>query len=888
MRKRIFVLWLGILACLLPGHAVLKERDLARTLGVLKAELQSTYERQQAFMAIYEQQGTQQHMQLVQYMQQCEQIGLMLYSQSQDNTFDMAYACQQASDLYRSLGGNNNKLLQYDRIITNLNREVERLDALIASLKSMPPILVSDGDSVLTAGDSLLLQAIDSLSEVGDSLMKLRYTTPADGENLDKDDTEPDDGSEGQEGGPGVPLYLTGQQLSDRADCLEYAQTLHDNMQDFLQRLGKESAYYASVREKVERLNNFAQRRYKILQDKIFRTGGMNYFRILSTLPRQLSSAQRSLKNKYSPLKGHSIHYSEWRGLSVLYISVFIILYLSVALALSYLALRLLLRGKWRTPEYRLKLRMLTTVVGIALFAVIVMVVRTSIDRNFVRMGTELIINFAWLLEIIFLSLYIRLRGDIMHHAALAYMPLIVMAFIVILFRIVLIPDAVINLIFPPILLLCSLWQMHMAARHRSELPTLDIMYINATTAFIVITCLTSWMGFTLLAVQIMIWWTFQLAAVMTITCLYDLMEMVENRYMIFRIAPELRQRQEAGEDCSAEVEALSAEMKAGKYFGKTWVYDLVNTVLVPILAVISVPFSIYYAAEVFEMTSLCRLIFFKDLVDVKDLIRISLFKACIVAAMWFIFRYVNYGIRSIYSHYRQQLLTPGQTLNLTLSRNVIGILVWGLYFIIVLVILHVPKSGISLVTAGLATGLGFAMQDLIENFFYGISLMAGRLHVGDFIECDGIQGKVESITYQSTQVITPDGCVIAFLNKALFSKNFKNMTRNHRYELIKIPVGVAYGTDVELVRKLIVEAVTPACKAKDKEGHYVTNIRQVPVTVAFVDFGDSSVDLAVCIWMRVEDKIVLTSRVKELIYNTLNENNIEIPFPQRDVHIKN
>ena len=233
------------------------------------------------------------------------------------------------------------------------------------------------------------------------------------------------------------------------------------------------------------------------------------------------------------------------------------------------------------------------------------------------------------------------------------------------------------------------------------------------------------------------------------------------------------------------------------------------------------------------------------------------------------------------------QLLSPGQTLNLTLARNVIAILVWGLYFIIILVILDVPKSGISLVTAGLATGLGFAMQDLIENFFYGISLMTGRLHVGDFIECDGIQGKVESITYQSTQVITPDGCVIAFLNKALFSKNFKNMTRNHRYELIKIPVGVAYGTDVELVRKLIIDAITPACKAKNKEGHFVTNIRKAPLSVAFIDFGDSSIDLAVCVWMRVEDKIALTSRIKELIYNTLNENNIEIPFPQRDVHIR-
>ena len=95
--KRIFLLLAALLLIVLPSGAVLKEKDLARTLGVLRAELQQNYEQQQAFMQMWEQQGSQQHEQLVGYMTQCEQIGLMLYSQSQDNTFDMAYACQQAA-----------------------------------------------------------------------------------------------------------------------------------------------------------------------------------------------------------------------------------------------------------------------------------------------------------------------------------------------------------------------------------------------------------------------------------------------------------------------------------------------------------------------------------------------------------------------------------------------------------------------------------------------------------------------------------------------------------------------------------------------------------------------------------------------------------------------
>ena len=875
--KRILFSLLLCLVCAVQSFGVLKEKDLARTLGVLKAELQVDYERQQAFMAMYEQQGTQQHHQLVSYMQQCEQIGLMLFSQNVENTFDMAYACQQATTLYRQLNRPGGKMMQYDRIISHLEREIERYDALIGSLKSMPPV-TQDADEALTESDTILLQAIDSLENAR------TFGQPAPDENagpkapLVEGETEPEQGE---------PLFLRGQQLRDRADCLTYAQTLRDNMQQFLETMQAESSYYQSVRDKVERLNAFAQGRYKMLQDNIFRNGTSNYFTMLSTLPRQIARAQRSVKNKYEPFKGHESNFSEWRGAYVLFISVFVVFYLFLALALSYVFLRWLLPKRWRGEDFRLKRQMLNNVVGIALFAIFVMVVRTFAHHNIVRMGTGLIINMAWLMEVIFLSLYIRLRGEQMRHAVQIYMPLLFVSFLVIMFRIVLVPNIIVNLVYPPLLLLFTVWQLWSASRHRAGLPMLDMIYTHITSATMVITCVAAWAGYSLLAVQIMIWWTFQLAAIMTITCIYDLMEMYENRVMVLRIRPDLKERLAAGDEAAAsEAAALRGEMRTGRYIGKTWLYDLVNRTLVPILGVLSVLFSIYWAAKVFEMTSVCYKVFMMDIIYQKGFIRISLFNLCLVASLWFVFRYLNYCIRSTYVHYRRQMLRGEGELNFTLAKNVIAILVWGLYLIIALFILEVPKSGISIVTAGLATGLGFAMQDLIENFFYGISLMTGRLHVGDYIECDGIAGRVESITYQSTQILTNDGCVIAFLNSALFSKNFKNMTRNHRYELIKIPIGVAYGTDVEQVRQLLVDALTPLCQETNADGQPITDTN-IPVSVAFANFGDSSIDLMICVWMLVEEKFALSARIKEAIYNTLNKNNIEIPFPQRDVHIK-
>ena len=867
--KRALLCVLALLT-MLQGQAVLKERDLARTLGVLRAELTADYDRHQAMMQTYEQQGATQHQQLVSYMNQCEQIGLMLYSQSTENTFDMAYACQQAVNLYYQLASGQGNTLPYNKIIARLRREVERYDALITSLKSIPPVDDSDAD-VLTESDSILLSAIDSLAaslDIGADTVVQRVADS----DVDMESTE--------------PLYLSGQQLEDRRVCLEYAETLRDGIQTFLEALEAESTYYESVRDKVHSLNDFAQSRYKIMQENIFRNGDANYFSVLASLPSYVRQANRAAMTKYRPFREHEQTFSEWRGLSVMFISIFVLLYLSVALLITYVALRWLMPRRWRGDDYETKRRILTWVLGVALFAIIVMSVRSFVKFNFIYMGTGLIINMAWLLEVIFLSLYIRLKGREMIHAALAYTPLMILSTVVIMFRIVLIPNALLNLLFPPLLLVFALWQLRMVKRHGEELPMLDVIYSYVTAVTMVVATVAAWVGYTFMAVQIMIWWTFQLAAITTITCLYDLMRMYETNRLTKRVTSSSAwSRGGANGDDQPDVKSLLRAMRRGDYIAQTWLYDFFNRTLVPILAVLSVLVSIYWASEVFEMTSVCEDLFFCNFINQEDLIQVSLFKLCQVSALWFIFSYVNYAVRSFYVYYRRLMAGEGESPNLTLARNVIAVLSWGMYFIIALVILHVPKSGISIVTAGLATGLGFAMQDLIENFFYGLSLMTGRLRVGDYIECDGIRGKVESITYQSTQILTDDGCVIAFLNKALFSKNFKNMTRNHSYELVTIPVGVAYGTDVNKVRDMLIRALTPVCGERNVAGVPVADVAR-SLQVRFDNFGDSSVDLKVLVWMLVEERLALTARLKEIIYNTLNENGIEIPFPQRDVHV--
>jgi transporter, small conductance mechanosensitive ion channel mscS family protein len=849
MNKKVVFLFFLLIWTLLPLQAVLKEKDLARTLGVLKAELERTYEEQKINILRYEQMNQAQHAQLILFMQRSDQIALMLYSQKTDFTFDLAYACQEATEQYKKLRATN---LPYDKIKKRIMEEVMRYNGLIKSLEELPPAI---GKTRLPPRpehvvDSLLLAVPDSLRQ-----------------QIQAQDIH--------------PFLLDDQQKADRELCLTYATRIRDNLIHLQNAILKDSEHYEQVSQKLKELNDYAMTCYGALQQNIFVNGGDNYLSMLRKIRTNYLLAKKDVNDKYLPLKQGGSATSEWRGPIVLSVSLFTLFYILIATLLSNIILRWLLPKRLRTTDFfRAKRPLLTLTVGVTIFAISVMIAKISVKQNFVLMACGLIINFAWLLAAILLSLLVRFRARQLKGGLQVYVPFLWMAFLVIAFRIVLIPNNVVNLIYPPILLAFTFWQYRVLKQRKVKLPNSDIAYAGISLAVMIAASIVSWCGYVLLAVQIMIWWIFQLAAIQTITCCYDLMNMFETHYIVKQILAV------HGEAAGKKGRLYwQSSLRKGEFIHKTWLYDLANRAVMPILAVLSILASIYWAADVFDMTAICRKIFFYNFVDQKGVIQLSLFKISLVTACWFFFRYLNYAAGAFYKFYKSKRRTREQGYNSTLARNIIAISVWGIYFIFALVLLQVPKSGISLVTAGLATGLGFAMKDLLENFFYGISLMTGRVRVGDYIECDGILGKVESITYQSTQVVTWDGSIIAFLNASLFNKNFKNLTRNHSYELVKVPVGVAYGTNVEEVRSMLVSAIKPLM-GMNAAGKQIVSAKQ-GVKVIISDFGDNSVNLLVTFWVLVEEKAGFVSRVNEVIYNTLNENHIEIPFPQRDIYIR-
>ena len=203
------------------------------------------------------------------------------------------------------------------------------------------------------------------------------------------------------------------------------------------------------------------------------------------------------------------------------------------------------------------------------------------------------------------------------------------------------------------------------------------------------------------------------------------------------------------------------------------------------------------------------------------------------------------------------------------------------IYLSVVMVTLSIAGVDITLVitaSAAFFVGLGLALQELFQDVIGGIYIILDKsLHVGDIVEVEGKVGRVFEIKLRTTRAITRDDKVIIIPNHKFISDIIYNYTQNYRTTRELVRVGVAYGSDVQLVTELLMRAV----REND-------NILDIPEPfVLFDDFGDSALLFSVHYY--TEDSFTdpkIKSRIRYKIDQLFRENNVTIPFPQRDVHL--
>ena len=777
--KRILFALLMLTAFCSDVGAVLKEKDLEQTLGILQVELEQ-YNDQLTHRTEARKARTKRLItQLLLTMKQADQNALMLYSQEQDNVFDLTYACHEATKLYREF---HKRQLPFTTFLEKNEAELARYDSLIIRLETLPKNMTTKYGSLRR--DSCLILAKSIRSMLADGQNQLRHN---------------------------IRYYnLTEQRLSD--------------------------------------LNNYAQKRYSDIQRNIFINGGDNYLTLLSNIGRRWSSMLETVRKKYS--LGTQSN-SQWSSRWIIFTFSAILFYIIIAIILNQLFFRFLMPKRLDTEEFRKKracIIMATTTITFAIIQGAISIIGTGQNYPFLYMASNLLVEYAWLLGVILISLLLRVKGEQIGSAFRIYAPLIVMGFVVIGCRIILIPNELVNLILPPVLLFCAIWQWIVIRRHNQNIPRSDIFYTYISLVVFIASVCCSWVGYTLLAVQLLIWWIMQLTCILTITCI--------SRYL--------------------EIYAKKKRL-AQKSITQTWAYQLVEDVILPVMGVCSIMLSIYWAAKVFNLSDMVWNIFKHNFINMENL-QVSFLKLVMVITMWFLFRYISRTILAFLRiHY--EIKDPSTAASKeVMGKNVIQVFVWGIWLMLSLSLFHISVTWLLAISGGLSTGIGFASKDIIENIYYGASLMAGRIKVGDWIEVDGRMGKVASISYTSTVIESLYGEVITFQNAQLFTKNYKNLTRNHGYVLAVVPFGVAYGSNLKQVTDLVESALNQL------HHRWMDPEKQVRCVVS--EMADSSVNFNLFVWADAPKKSYVISDVLKCVYDTLYEHGIQIPFPQRDIHL--
>ena len=884
--KKLLTLTLILCVCAIPLWAIVSGRSLTNTLKELCTELHTEYqqraEAQQRFNDDYE----RQHQQMIDVVTESNQLSILLYTQEEDMTFNLAYALKKVTANYKSFSMNRRP---YDHIVSSLNYEIDRNARLIEALRRLPPMMKEIEmeivpDSLLYRNDSLDVHLSDSLSSLEKEIIKIAF----------KDSLS-------------APFILDsiGQALRD--SCIFYASELLKMNANNRATVIDDSTHYQEAFLRLKETYDYAESRYRDLERYVFVDGQTPFLDILVNPSYYWNKIKVDLRRQYS-MKELSKNLDEtesdenvsdeeddaafFQHLSskaentmLLFVCILQVVALAFFWLLTFLVLWLLYRFtrlKRYIPQKKLFIHsiLLGTIVYFLVFGF------SLYGDEYINLSVRHVNTFLWLLIAISGSLLLRVKPEQFRQGFLLYSATFLVMLMIIACRVTFVPDKLMVFLFPPILLLIVVWQLCCGIWVSGKATSIDSTLGWASLAVYLVAFVFAFMGYTFVALLILVWWYFLLAVWLTVVCVLDLMNRYKERWLDKRVVA-MRNR----------ITYVSGDDRESLLFGATWFYSLIREVAVPTIVLFSLPLCVRLSLGMFDFDDLFVKFYESPFIQLYDqngfeTLRISVKSIIYLLIFYYVLRYFNKAIHAIWQYARyvtfmrkhNRTTIRANEINLSLGNSIISVLVWMGFAVVVINFWKIPTGSLGLVAGGLSAGIGLALKDVINNFIYGIQLMGGRLRVGDWIECEGVRGKVTAINYQCVQVETIEGTEMSFLNSSLFGKNFNNLTRNHSYELTIVTVGVAYGTEIHRVREVLVEAMKKV-RTKDQYGREIVD-PAYGINVVVGKMNDSAVDVNVKQYVLVAERIGYVDRAKEVIYDALTAAGITIPFPQCDVHL--
>ena len=739
-------------------------------------------------------------------------------------------------------------------------------------------------DSLMYHNDSLDVHLSDSISSLEKEVIRIAF----------KDSLS-------------APFVLDSMGVVLRDSCIFFVSEILKMNADNRATLIADSMHYQEAYLRLKETYDYAETRYRALERYIFVDGQTPFLEILANPGYYWNKTKVDLRGQYS-LKELSDGVNEsdldenaseeeddtkfFQHLSskaentlLVIVCVMQVVVLASFWLLTFLVLWLLYRYT-RLKRYvpKKKLSIISILMGTIVYFLVFGF--SLYGDEYINLGVEHINTFLWLLIAITGSLLLRVKPDQFRQGFLLYSATFLVVLMIISCRITFMPDKLMVLLFPPVLLLIAIWQLCCCIWVSGKATSIDLTLGWGALAVYLVAFVFAFLGYTFVALLILVWWYFLLAVWLTVVCILDLMSRYKERWLDKRI-DNMRNR----------ITYVSGEDRESLLFGATWFYDLIRQVAIPTIVLLSLPLCVRLSLSIFDFDDLFVKFYEEPFIHLSDMngvetLSVSVKSIIYLLILFYVLRYISRAVHAIWQYVRyfafmrkhnRTSIRPNE-INLSLGNSIISVLIWMIFAVVVISVWQIPTGSLGLIAGGLSAGIGLALKDVINNFIYGIQLMGGRLRVGDWIECEGVRGKVTAINYQCVQAETIEGTEMSFLNSSLFGKNFNNLTRNNSYELTVITVGVAYGTDITQVRKVLVEGMQKM-RTKDQYGREIVDPKR-GVYVVVGNMSDSAVDINVKQYVLVAERIGYVDRAKEVIYESLTAAGITIPFPQCDVHL--
>ncbi|MEI8188258.1 MAG: mechanosensitive ion channel domain-containing protein [candidate division NC10 bacterium] len=310
---------------------------------------------------------------------------------------------------------------------------------------------------------------------------------------------------------------------------------------------------------------------------------------------------------------------------------------------------------------------------------------------------------------------------------------------------------------------------------------------------------------------------------------------------------------------------------------GSLVAHNIVNGVVFPLLLIGSVT-----TTAVWICMCVGGMPLFNSLIQWRinfGLFNLTLAMAIIILAIFFIVR----SVTALLHRALEFIIEQREEIHAGTIKSIQAILAyifWTLYILFSLNLLGVKLEHIALIAGGLSIGVGFGIQDMIRNFISGLILLFGRsIHPGDEIETENVRGTVVRTSIRNTIVQTNEDSTIFIPNSDLAYKKVANWTYRDPKGRAEIVVGVAYGSDTDRVRTLLIESALAHPQV----------LREPPPYVLFFDFGENGLVFRLRFWIKnmIQQRDRVSSAIRFGIDTIFKEHKIEIAFPQRDIHIR-